>query len=287
MEERFILGTVQFGLPYGINNTVGRPDQQTVYDILDLAFDKGILQLDSADAYGDAQQKIGGYMQVAGKRFRVNGKFRLDGKTSIEEQLQATLQQLGLPALNTYFYHRFEEMQINPGSLKQLARLKDQGRISSIGVSVYTNRELESSIESPHVDVIQLPFNLLDNASKRGALLKYAKERNKVVQVRSVFLQGLFFRSPDSFPAKLQPLSKYIKLLRELAEDNGLSMFDLALGYALNTAEVDQVIIGVDSKQQLMENLRVLSGKLATGLVQEIDAIQVVEDELLYPYNWS
>ena len=59
MVNKLILGTVQFGLEYGINNLKGKPDKKTVFEILSYANNKGIKYLDTAELYGDAHNLIG------------------------------------------------------------------------------------------------------------------------------------------------------------------------------------------------------------------------------------
>lgn len=283
----FILGTVQFGLSYGINNASGKPSEAHVFEILDYAYDKGIRILDSADAYGDAQQLIGRFTRQTGKQFLVNTKFKMESGGSISRMLAHTLEQLRYGQVNVYFFHRFEEMIRHPEAMQQLKQLKQQQLIRKTGVSVYTNEELEQVLENEGVDVVQLPFNLLDNFSKRGALLQKAKRLGKEVQVRSVFLQGLFFKAQDQYPDVLRPLQPYVQQLHRLAAENDISVYDLALGYVLNIPEIDQVIIGVDNKQQLMDNIRVQNKPLPKALLQRVNAIMVPEEALLNPSNWK
>ena len=59
MISKLILGTVQFGLNYGIANSEGKPDLNKVRAILRCAADHGIRILDTAAAYGDSETVIG------------------------------------------------------------------------------------------------------------------------------------------------------------------------------------------------------------------------------------
>jgi uncharacterized protein len=285
--ERFILGTVQLGLPYGVNNNGSKLSEDAAFEILDAAFANKVHILDTADAYGDAQYIIGKYIKSTGRNFLINTKFKVHGDVSITKQLEHSLHQLNSNTVHTYFYHRFEEMIDVPSSLQELSILKEKGLIKKIGVSIYTNDEFIACIESSIIDVIQLPFNLLDNFGRRGELLKEAKQRGKEIQVRSVFLQGLFFKNPDSFSEILQPLKQPISCLQKLAIDKNVSMHDLALSYALVKNEIDYIIIGVDSVQQLQYNLKASTGILDNELEHMIDSIKVQKEELLYPYNWK
>jgi len=287
MNNRFILGTAQFGLAYGINNTNGKPGNEKIFDILYYAYDQGIRELDTADAYGDAQHVIGEFSRRANKTFNINTKFHFDGDEKIPEQLERSLEQLGVSSINVYFYHRYSELQSFPETLQVLQQLKQQNKIKKIGVSVYTNNEFQTSIEEEAVDVIQLPFNLLDNYSKRGRLISEAKQKGKTIQVRSVFLQGLFFKDENNFPPFLLPLLPYLTKLKRTAASRRLSMFDLALGYVLVNTKINQVVVGVDSKEQLLANIGVNLDAFNEALIKEIDGIDVKDESLLYPYNWK
>ena len=285
--HRFILGTVQFGMNYGINNVVGKPSKDSTFEMLQFAFDQGIRELDSAEGYGDAHTLIGEYIRTTNQKFNINTKFRLNESTSIRVQLENSLKQLNIDFVKVYFYHRVADLIKHPKSIDKLYSFKEEKLIRKTGVSIYSNEEFEFCINNDGIDVIQIPFNLLDNFSKRGSLISEAKENGKELQVRSVFLQGLFFKNPDTFPPVLKPLSKYIFQLTELALRHNTSLHDLALGYVWNKSGLDQIIIGVDSKEQLKQNLDTTEISFSEQLTKEIDRIVVIEESLLSPINWQ
>jgi aryl-alcohol dehydrogenase-like predicted oxidoreductase len=159
MNARFILGTVQFGLRYGINNNYGKPSKEDVFDILNFAHDQGITQLDTASSYGDAQRLICEFIKDTQKQFLINTKFHLDHDINIKEQLNLTLRELGVQKIHVYFFHRFNDLKTKPDALPVLQELKEDGKINNIGASVYTNDELKYCIDREEIDVIQLPFN--------------------------------------------------------------------------------------------------------------------------------
>lgn len=285
--EKLILGTVQFGLDYGINNPTGKPSTDAVLDILSYALEKGVTTLDTADAYGRADELIGFFHQHSERKFKVNTKFICHESKTVIEQLEFSLDKLHIDCINVFFYHRFSDLKNHKSVANDLQKLKTNSRIRKVGVSVYTNDELKQAINADEVDCIQLPFNLLDNTYQRGALLKEAKRRGKEIQVRSVFLQGLFFKDMSTYAPYLQPLKKYIAQIKEIADEANISMAELALGYALAEPSIDSVIIGVDTKAQLEKNLSHASQLPAEAIIKKIDSIAVQETELLYPYNWK
>ena len=284
--SKIILGTVQFGLNYGINNTGGKPNIEEIHKILDFAKDGGIEILDTADAYGNASEIIGSYLKKNGSVFRVNTKFK-SGNKSLSEQLQVSLSVLNLAQIDTYFFHSFEDFKRNKSYLTELIALKESGFIRNIGLSVYDNRELEEATNTKEIDVIQFPFNLFDNIHQRGQLMKVAKSKGKQLQVRSVFLQGLFFKNEDSLPSRLSPLKPYLHDIIKLSKDFSVEIEHLALSYALQQPEIDYVIIGVDNLEQLKQNIMFALKPLSPEVMKPINQLIVKETELLYPKNWN
>ncbi len=287
MSTNIILGTAQFGLDYGINNKKGKPSEKNVFEILQQAFESGIHTLDSAVVYGNAQEIIGGFHKGKNVCFDINTKFTATSPQELRIELTQTLGQLGVKKIHTWFYHRFEDYNKYPALLAELSKIKKEEQVGQIGVSIYTNEEFETVIDDDAIDAIQIPFNLLDNVRQRGYLLKKAKQKNKTIQVRSVFLQGLFFVDMQQLQDGLLPLKPYLEKIHTVARESKLSMQNLCLQYAVSQPEIDEIIIGVDTKQQLLDNLHSLQMKLPRHVQQEIDEIDVKETNLLYPFNWN
>lgn len=285
MANSIILGTVQFGLDYGISNSSGKTKMDEAFRILSLASEKQITILDTAFAYGDSQDVIGQYHKETGHFFSINSKFRVDEKISISDQLHRTLEKLQVDCLETYFYHRCADLDSSVIH-KELSSLKSKGYIKKIGVSIYTNSEFTRAIETKNIDVIQIPFNLLDNFSKRGPLIKLGKKQGKEIQCRSVFLQGLFFMESSTLPLNLKDLIPYIDRLKKLAQKLNVSIGEMALNYSLTQPLIDNVLIGVNTREQLASNLAISELEMPVHIVQEIDNIDVKEIGLLNPQNW-
>jgi len=284
--NKLILGTVQFGLDYGINNSNGKPNVDEIYKIFKFAKSNGIEILDTADAYGNASEIIGSYFKENGIVFKVNTKFK-GGNNSLEAQLHESLSVLNTAQVDTYFFHSFNDFKSNNDFIKELTALKDSDLIHNIGLSVYDNHEFFEAINAKEIDVIQFPFNLFDNLHQRGQLMKLAKSKGKQLQVRSVFLQGLFFKNSDSLPSILRPLRPYLIAIKKIAQDFSVDIEHLALSYALQQPEIDHVIIGVDNLDQLQRNVMFALKPIAPEIMETLDQLFVKETELLYPKNWN
>ncbi len=284
-KNKIILGTVQFGLNYGINNVESKPTKNKVYKMLDFATEHGIEILDTADAYGNASEIIGKYNAVYPERFLINTKFQAKG-LQLSKQLEASFAKLQTNHVNTYFYHSFFDFVNYPAIQEELKILKMDGKINKVGISVYDNEEFKIAIDSDIIDTIQFPFNLLDNYYQRGELMTFAKERGKELQVRSVFLQGLFFKTLDSIPPKLTPLKPYLQLIHDLSNKYQFSIEQLALMYAIQQPAIDYIIIGVDNLEQLKQNMYICNQNFSDEIFEKINQIKVHETNLLYPKNW-
>lgn len=286
MNNKLILGTVQFGLNYGINNLTGQPSEQEVFNIFDEAYFQGIQFLDTADAYGNAINIIGNYHLRGNNTFKILSKFNCIEKGKLEQNAKEALEKTHIHAFEVYSYHSFSSYSERPYLMDELLLLKQQGLIKKIGISIYTNDEFQCAINDDFIDVIQLPFNLLDNQNIRGSLLEQAKQKEKEIHIRSVYLQGLFFMNTDLLPERLLSLKPYLQSLHDYCKKESINMETLALSYALYNQNIDQVLIGVDTKEQLIKNLNA-----SKEIPQAFDFINshilVKETELLNPANWK
>jgi len=287
--EKLLLGTVQMGLPYGVNNRSGRIPYFESEKILKVAYSSKVRILDSAEAYGDAHSVIGRFHKKnPGMRFKVITKLaEAESPEQVRRKVQEFLKELHVNTLYALMFHSFKEYEGFKNYRSAVTDLKELGIIKRFGVSTYTNSEVESLITDPLVDLIQLPFNLLDNEHQRGPLLKKASALGKVIHTRSVFLQGLFFMKPGSAHPAAIALREPLEQVRLIAKREKLSLPALALGYCLSKPYIDRVLIGVDSEQQLKENVADCSKKISGDILEEIDDIQIINKQFLNPSLWN
>jgi len=284
---KLALGTVQFGLDYGINNSAGKPSQEKAFAILDRAYQLGIDELDTADAYGNSTEVLTAYLAKNKKhKFKIMSKFVGDNKITYQEAFENSCKRLGLSFLDGYYFHRFQDFK-SFSDFDYVHKLKSTGRLNRLAVSLYSIEELEIAVNSKEVDLIQLPFNIFDRSEKKIDLLKMAKAKNKLVYVRSAFLQGLFFKDVETLPLKLMPLKAALLELHQLVKSHHVNMEDLCLKFAVDQDYIDKVIIGVDSVAQLENNVNALKNHIPEDLARDVLKIKVNYPELLNPVNWN
>lgn len=286
MTEKLILGTVQFGIPYGINNSTGLLPENDVLEILHQAILAGIKTLDTAAAYGESESRIGHYHQMHTSKFAINTKFSKEKGVSWEDSIQNSLKNLNIPKVETLMFHSYEAYQENLSIINDIIRQGKNTFFNHLGVSVYTNEELESLIDDENIEVVQLPFNLLDNHSLRSEILLQLKDKGKIIHTRSCFLQGLFFKDLNKLPEKLIALKPSLEKIHAIAQNEKISMERLALNYALQQEYIDYVIIGVDNLEQLDKNILIVNEPLSEDILDQINQISIENPYLLYPKNW-
>ena len=291
MNRKLILGTVQFGLDYGINNSIGKPTNKNIYKILDYAYENGIRTLDTAESYGNAHLIIGNYLKKNSKKnFKLISKLnskQILNKGKLKFHIINKLKEFNIEYIHGYMIHDFKNFIQNEYLLKELESIKREGFINIVGISLYENDEIVNVINNyNNFDFIEVPFNLLDNETRRGKVLKLAKKKNIKIFSRSTFLQGLFFKQLNSFPSNLNPLKKYIKKIKNIQASSQTDINSIALNYCLSKKYIDKVLIGVESLSQLKKNLNDINNN-NLDFKTEIDKMIVKETSLLNPTNWN
>ena len=237
MKHKLILGTVQFGLDYGINNHIGKVSSATVKEILDVAARNNVSILDSAESYGDSHNKIGDYHRESSNSFQVITKFssaRSDLPSNIIDRVHKNLKTLNIKSLYCYMFHSYADYKkFYPIFKKDLEFLRKKKYIKKVGVSLYTNNELNDVLKNNDLDLVQIPFNLFENSNRKKDIILKAKSKDFEIHVRSIFLQGLFFKKTESIKGKLLPFKPSLEQLEFIKIKYGISTEILALQYVL------------------------------------------------------
>lgn len=274
---KLVLGTVQFGLQYGVNSA-GRPSVDAVKGILAEAAKGRITTLDTSSAYGNSEEILGECINPE-ENFRIVSKYP-KGDIPVSEMFKASLKRLKVNQLYGYLLHHFEVYKNNPKVWDGFLALKESGKVKKIGFSLYAPEDLEVILMNGlPFDLIQVPFNIFDK--KFLPYMKELHDKGIEIHVRSTFLQGLFFKDRNAIPEKLQPIKKYLLQLDEFSKESGLSISEIALNYNLQNPFIDGVLIGIDNVEQLQVNLASVKD---TPVNIEIE---VNEKDLLNPVNWN
>jgi aryl-alcohol dehydrogenase-like predicted oxidoreductase len=299
--SRFTVGTVQLGKTYGID-TLGKPSDKEAQSILKYALDNGINVFDTAPGYGDSEEIMGKFLHsypnsdiYVGTKLDCHyyDKNIWENKKiisrKIREDLNLSCRKLGLDKIPVYFIHLASAAFKNDGVvLDVLTRIKYEGKIGAIGVSLYTGDELKRCIDDKRVEAVQIPFNILDRRLSVSGLLEKAKKRGLTVFARSTYLQGLLLMEFERIPEYLNEVTGPIKELRRIAKESNRSFKELCLKYVLSLSGINAIVVGINSIEQIKENIKIFNSEpLEKGIIEAIDRIPIPPESILDPSKWN
>jgi aryl-alcohol dehydrogenase-like predicted oxidoreductase len=277
--HKLALGTVQFGLDYGISNQQGKTIDIEVKAILDLAASHGITLLDTAQAYGNSEEVLGKWHQ---NRFNIVTKINPEQNCfNIKPLVLSSLTRLQISKLYAVLFHSAQSALNSPKAYAQLVDLREQGIIRKIGYSVYTPEELIKLIDKyGQPDLVQIPFSHLDRRFESIATKLH--EHGVEIHSRSTFLQGLFFLNSASLKPFFNQAKEYIQDLENKFVDK-TERASFLLNYVVSRPFIDKVVIGVNDKYQLKMNIE---GALQGYENYELEP-PTLSEEILLPYLWK
>jgi len=285
---RLALGTVQFGLPYGVANESGQVSHIEAGAILEHAWAAGIDTLDTAIAYGQSEQRLG---EIGIDNWHVVTKLPTmpDACTMVrdwvQESVRSSLHRLRISRLHGLLLHRSQQLLEPQGEelYAALLELKEQGCVEKIGVSIYDPEELDNLYPHFKLDLVQAPFNVLDRRLDASGWLARLYRAGTEVHVRSVFLQGLLLMGAMQRPKKFDRWMPLWNDWSRWLEEQEVTPLQACLGFALSQQEIGRVVVGVDNKKQLQEILA--AAELEVPLPP--DFLQSDDLDLINPSRWD
>jgi aryl-alcohol dehydrogenase-like predicted oxidoreductase len=284
---KIALGTVQFGLPYGIANTTGRVPEKNAQEILRLARELNVDTLDTAAAYGISEEVLG---RAGVDAFNVISKV-LPGAEHIEKPaswvnrcIDQSLSNLRCDSLYGLLLHRpLDLLQSNGDELyAALVDIKRQGLVGKIGISVYGPDDLDKLADFDF-DLVQAPMNILDRRLESSGWLEKLNKKGVEVHIRSAFLQGLLLMPAAQRPEYFKPWRKLLSEYDTWVAGQQLSPLQACLGYLNGRSEINKIVVGVDTPEQLRDIV-----SAANASIPPIpESIQVLDPNLINPVLWK
>lgn len=278
-----VLGTVQLGIPYGINNGV-MPDRDYSIELLENAYDNGIRFLDTARAYGESLEVIGDYhSKKPEKKFEVFSKFMLqDILTTPEDLVIDQCSILNVDKIHGMYFHRFNDYLT---SSKIITCFKNSIYLRNVGVSLYNSEEFLKASLDGSIDILQLPLSIFHHHSSLKKNVQESVLKQKIY-LRSIYLQGLLFLPKEKLTGKLAAFIPVINFFQNISNDMRISLQELAGAYAMDLQKVEGVLFGAETIKQVEENNKFLKPR-------ELDweylfkNMPIVDEALLNPGNWK
>lgn len=282
------LGTVQFGLPYGIANQSGQVSRESAKAIIAFASLSGIDTIDTAIGYGESEACLG---NVGLDGFKVITKLPimpedvLNVSSWVWDQMQASLQRLNVKTVYGLLLHSSQQLLGPKGEdlYKALKQLKVEGVVQKIGVSIYAPLELDSVMSIGSMDLVQAPFNLIDQRLKTSGWLQKLHYAGVEVHARSAFLQGLLLMPAAAVPDKFNRWLSLFNTWHSWLLHNNTSAAQACIGFVQAHQQIDKIVVGVDSILQLKQLIQAPKESPHAGWPD----INCCDERLINPSCWN
>ena len=285
---RLALGTVQFGLPYGVSNKLGQVSLQTAGDIVRFAANSGVDTIDTAIGYGESEQVLG---NIGVRGFNVVSKllplpeFVLDVEMWALREAEASIKRLRIDGFYGLLLHRSSDLHEARGAAlyEAMQKLKSEGFVRKVGISIYSPEELDSCFKKFDFDLVQAPFNLLDHRLYSSGWLDRLKAKGCEVHVRSVFLQGLLLMSLNDIPPKFRQWSGIWNDWHQWLLRYNIDAVSSSLAYPLSFQQIDRVIVGVND----LEQMRQIVTAVTRSVEHQLPNLACDNEYLINPAKWT
>ena len=212
--KRIVLGTAQLGMDYGITNRVGKPSLKNGCKIIQAAWESGVRYFDTAQGYGNSENILGialNRLGVADKAFVISkmpGQLNSTNESEVLRSIDKTINALKSRYLYGLLLHNPLNLVLCDRKTERIIKnIRNEGLVKKFGISVYRYQDAIKAMDFDCFDIIQMPFNIFDQAYYSKGIFRKAEKRNKIVFLRSIFLQGLLLMDIEDIPFKQRYLS--------------------------------------------------------------------------------
>jgi aryl-alcohol dehydrogenase-like predicted oxidoreductase len=285
---KLALGTVQFGLPYGIANRIGQVHWEDAKGILDFARTNQINVLDTAIAYGNSESCLGA---IGTSGFDIVTKLpavpecvqNIDGWMRC--QIQTSLQRLRVPSIYGLLLHRPQQLMSTSGKIiaKTLEQMKHDGVVQKIGVSIYSPSDLDEVTQACEIDLVQAPFSLVDQRLRSSGWLARLHRSGVEIHTRSAFMQGLLLMPRSEIPSKFKRWDCLWDKWQDWLNTNHVTAVKACLDFVMSFPEIDRVVVGVDCLEQLEQQI----AAACSDRSQSLPNLTCDDERLINPANWN
>jgi aryl-alcohol dehydrogenase-like predicted oxidoreductase len=245
-----ILGTAQLGLEkYGACNTIGIPSTEEALEMIKVALAYGITRFDTSPLYGKSQRRLGNALKNEKPWCKLYTKVNLACNycDMADQQLTASLIELQRDSVEGVFANS-TDCNSSLMEIVMANKWKIDGRIKKFGVSVYNMKEALHKLGCAHIDMVQIPYNIIDQRASKVHLFSIADDLGKDVFVRSVFLQGNLLNYTNNC-YKHVPIGQFHRVTKNFSKHP----MELCFEFIKNTAPNAHILAGAESLIQIEE----------------------------------
>lgn len=264
---KLALGTVQFGLNYGVANKVGQVHAEMASSIVQLANQSGIDTLDTAIDYGGSENLLG---KIGVRPWKIVTKLPpvpddcCNVSKWVNSQVRGSLDRMAIDKLYGLLLHRPSQLLegIGVNLYSALQSLKVDGLVSKVGISVYGPEELDQLIGRYSFDIVQAPLNILDRRLVESGWAEKLELAGIEIHTRSAFLQGLLLMTSNDRPVFFRQWSEIWMEWDRWIHSTGLKPLEACLYYLNSISSINRIVVGVDSSEHLREIVQASYGRL-------------------------
>lgn len=294
---KLCLGTVQFGMDYGVFNS---PPQNPDYCIkcLDYATQNGIDAIDTATAYGIAEEITGKFLNmktIPREKLFISTKLLpniLDDSQPeeyvkiIRENLSKSLEMLHTDYVDAYYFHS-SRYAYTPALLDAIGMMRKEGLAKMVGVSVYYPEEALACFENESINCIQVPYSIFDHRMRENNVFQFGCERGFNIDIRTIFIKGLIRLAESEVPEHLSKANPILNKLDEFCKKTGYSRIELAMGYVKREKNINHLVFGIRTIEQLKEDIESFEKQISDDIFNEMDkAFSEIPTDLVVPSLW-
>lgn len=294
---KLVLGTAQLGTDYGIQNH-GKPSSENAKKLLDAAVGCGINIFDTAADYGNAEAIVGDYLEYRGLQNSTQVITKLSPnilntipvnqyEDVLQYQIEHSMHQLKIDRLEGALFHKAESV-FHPDAIKALIHMKHLGIVNKVGVSIYTPEQANKALYYDGLDIIQVPYNVLDRRLDRSDFFEKAQNKGITVLARSSLLQGLLTMPIEKLPIHMDFAKIYVMQFQALCKELSVSPLECAVGFVAAHPYIDYLVFGSDGVKQLQEYVCAAKKKMPLNKYNVLlSKFKGVPERVVMPNLWG
>lgn len=287
------IGTVQFGMNYGISNRHGKACNEEVEKILNIGALNGIRVIDTAAMYGTSEEVLGHTLplkhsfDIVTKTPKFEAQSISIGARILEDTFHRSLERMHLNSVYGLLIHHADDLLVEGGHLlmESMLELKKRGLVKKIGVSVYKSEQIDKITDRFSIDIVQLPINGLDQRLLGSGYLAKLKSIGVEIHARSIFLQGLLLMDNAVIPSYFDQIKEHLYRYNKFLEYKQMSPLQGALKFASQIPELDTILVGVNTYMEFSHIMNAIEG-MPDGYI-DFSEWSIKDERFVNPSLWT
>lgn len=273
-----------------IGGGMGHVDEQNAIDTIHASIDHGISLIDTAQAYRTSEAIIGRALQNGWRErcfiaTKVSGRY---GRTDIRAAIENSLRALRVDYVDLYQIHSWNPQYPVEDSMDELAKLQQEGKTRTIGVSNYSAEQMRRALQTARFQSNQPRYNLFDREIEAEAI-PFCEREGIGILAHSPLAKGLLggkYTPQTTFPPddersnfprfRGETFARYLAVvdrLKQVAADKGLTLVQLAIAWQLRLPAITCVLVGAKNLQQVAEYSGAVGVTFTPDELEHIEAI--------------